>query len=403
MKSRSANQSLKGYYYQFDKTILSLLTSPLTTSITVEGIEDLDIENIIDTTVIQCKYYASKNFSLVALRPAIIFMIENFLKSGRDLQYRIYAHFSDLESKTFKPSIEEIRGLLTFTEDGKLINFLTANKISDDDLKSFLSKFTIEVGENFEKQQQQTLDKIGEAMNAKSTEEKEFFYSKALKIIYDLAIRKELEKRKISKKNFLEVLSNGQVFLFDQWFYQFKSKQSYIKFVRKSIKTADGMRTQKSKFLLIGANILNSQTAKLNIEHFIKNLIESHFKIGSALSNTECWTIILEMDISEIKSVKERLIKQNLKFNEGWEHIYFSANIFDEKPVLRLSKSDKILNSSYSFRLLSLDTYLKYKDILAKPHCVFNFTKNNLDIIFKDAQKFFIEAKNLEEVSQIII
>ena len=78
MQSRSANAALLGYYYQFDKTILSILNGNNTTKVTVEGLEDIDINNVTGTTVMQCKYLPSKKYSLAVLRPAIIFMLENF-------------------------------------------------------------------------------------------------------------------------------------------------------------------------------------------------------------------------------------------------------------------------------------------------------------------------------------
>lgn len=45
MKNRQANDKIKGYFYQFNKTIYEILSqNNQKAKITVEGIEDVDIE-----------------------------------------------------------------------------------------------------------------------------------------------------------------------------------------------------------------------------------------------------------------------------------------------------------------------------------------------------------------------
>ncbi|EPE2651041.1 hypothetical protein ACSG7X_002766 [Vibrio fluvialis] len=45
--SRTAESTIKGFLYQFQKTIKEILTAPFDSSITVEGIvEDVDIDHI---------------------------------------------------------------------------------------------------------------------------------------------------------------------------------------------------------------------------------------------------------------------------------------------------------------------------------------------------------------------
>ena len=58
-KERSAIATIKGYYYQFDYFILQLLKcNNETDSICIEGIEDVDLKTVDESTAIQCKYYA---------------------------------------------------------------------------------------------------------------------------------------------------------------------------------------------------------------------------------------------------------------------------------------------------------------------------------------------------------
>ena len=64
--ARSAIDTITGYYYQFDKTIIQLLSCEnLTDIITVEGIEDIDVDTGGSISAIQCKYYAKTEYTIL--------------------------------------------------------------------------------------------------------------------------------------------------------------------------------------------------------------------------------------------------------------------------------------------------------------------------------------------------
>jgi len=64
MMDRSATDTIKGYFYQFDYSIEQLLSlSNDTDEITVEGIEDIDIESSTESTAVQCKYYSKSEYN----------------------------------------------------------------------------------------------------------------------------------------------------------------------------------------------------------------------------------------------------------------------------------------------------------------------------------------------------
>ena len=53
-RSRSAHHGIKGYLYQFIKTIESILQLKKNENLTVEGHEDIDIHGLCESTLIQC-------------------------------------------------------------------------------------------------------------------------------------------------------------------------------------------------------------------------------------------------------------------------------------------------------------------------------------------------------------
>lgn len=62
MTTRAADATIKGYYYQFDTSILKLLELQTNAdSLTIEGIEDIDVNTATEATAIQCKYVRRYN------------------------------------------------------------------------------------------------------------------------------------------------------------------------------------------------------------------------------------------------------------------------------------------------------------------------------------------------------
>lgn len=79
--NRNAVNTIKGYFYQFDYSILRILELDNSDdSITVEHIEDIDVKTANETTAIQCKYYEKTEYNHSTIAKPIRFMLLNFIK-----------------------------------------------------------------------------------------------------------------------------------------------------------------------------------------------------------------------------------------------------------------------------------------------------------------------------------
>lgn len=63
-RSRDAVDTIKGYYYQFDYFIFQLISLVNEEdTVTIEGIEDVDILEEKEMVAVQCKYYAKTEYN----------------------------------------------------------------------------------------------------------------------------------------------------------------------------------------------------------------------------------------------------------------------------------------------------------------------------------------------------
>ena len=94
---RTANATILGFNYQFNKSILEILKADDDkTKVMLEGtIEDLDIFLPDKTIAVQCKYYEStENLTPGVLAKPIFDMLLSYLQDN-NLNYRLYIHYKN--------------------------------------------------------------------------------------------------------------------------------------------------------------------------------------------------------------------------------------------------------------------------------------------------------------------
>ncbi len=77
---RTADYTIQGFLYQFNKTALEILKAQADDTITIEGIiEDIEVASSASLKAIQCKYHeASTSFSASAVYEPLLRMLKHF-------------------------------------------------------------------------------------------------------------------------------------------------------------------------------------------------------------------------------------------------------------------------------------------------------------------------------------
>ncbi|MES5896650.1 DUF87 domain-containing protein [Bacillus cereus group sp. RP43] len=215
-RKRSAESTIAGYLYQFDKTIIELLSQESDDSlIGVEGIEDIDVEDLnnINNVSIQVKYYAKSIYKTSEIKEPIQEMFNHFkndLKNDRiTREYYLYAHFKE---GTEKLKLNENRNLIN-QDDVDVLDFLkehiltTKDKhgviktqlyidedfgITDEHLQAFIKALKIDLdAKDINDQYNEVLTLLQQNIdNCKDTGDAEnYYYNNALKVIFNKAIQ----------------------------------------------------------------------------------------------------------------------------------------------------------------------------------------------------------------------
>lgn len=243
MKDRSAVDTIIGYFYQFDRAMLEILSQvDPQARICVEGIEDVDLSVEGELSAIQCKYYAKTEYNHSVIKEAVIFMLKHYAGATEKINYHICSFYKSGQEKLKEITVEFLKAnFLTYVkterndQDEKV---KVTHKIheelglNDDDLLGFIGFLKIDLkSQSFEYQYKSVVSLIVSNLGVSSSEAERYHYNAALKLVRDLSTRQDKAMRTIAKHEFIEGI-RGRDEVFDSWFIRRKGRTAYVRSIR---------------------------------------------------------------------------------------------------------------------------------------------------------------------------
>lgn len=235
---RSAVDVIRGYLYQFDLTILKALSLPDHHSLSVEEIEDIDIQNATETTAIQCKYYEQSVYNHSVISEPIRKMFTHFIKEGgmkNGTHYKLYGKFSGGQEKLPELITPEFvkDSFFSYTKKKEKHDHQVESGASDLDVEKFVKSLTLDINApSFDDQQRAINAELERCLSCSAQEAEFFYYNNALNAVRKLCSNRDPGKRRITKREFLEAISTKDI-LFSRWLIELKGAAAYVKEVRK--------------------------------------------------------------------------------------------------------------------------------------------------------------------------
>jgi hypothetical protein len=358
MADRTAIDTIRGYFYQFDYSIISLLNlSNETDSILVEGVEDIDITTATETTAIQCKYYEKTEYNHSVIAEPIRLMLNHFkeVKLGNQatIKYKLRGHYKSGHSKLSLPlSIQSLKdNFLTYTRTEKIndVNIKvkhyhhTELNLSDTDLTEFIHLLEIDINAvEFEKQFKEIISLFKTIFNCGDLSAEFYFYNSALRVITDLSKDSIQSNRNITKGDFLKLVNNSRI-LFNEWYVLIKGEKAHYANLRREYFGNVNILFKERFFLFeIDPNVYSRSDVKTLINLIIKN----YTKIINQPTPFCPYIYIHGMDNSELIELKKDLTEDEIIISDGFdfEGAAFNPKSVIKKPTLSYQIKLKFLN-----------------------------------------------------------
>lgn len=407
MKDRSATNTLRGYFYQFDYSIIQLLELKNgTDSITVEGVEDIDISTATDQTAIQCKYYSKTEYNHSVIAKPIRLMLDHFAgyKKGRNnrVKYILRGHFKYGQHKLSLPidviALKSFFLTYTKTVNGVRQKFKLHEKLNldDNELLEFLSLLTVDINaDDFVNQYNDLIRLLRAKFNCSEFAAENFYYNGSLKIIRELSIQKTIGSRKISKNNFLKKIDTRQI-LFNEWFIEKKGEKAYFQGLRKEYFSSLNISPFERIFIF-----------EIDPKHYQRNeLKELLFIISRKWSKITqrdpkpfCpYVYIHNLESRELIELKKELKSEGFDFIDGYDFMgaEFNPNSIAREPNFTNGIRLKIINEiKFINEILKTTKATKeiYQFFIQKPFY------ENADISLKHIK---IQVSNLNNIKNIL-
>ena len=332
-KPRSATNTIKGYFYQFDKSILEILEQSNETNIvTIEGVEDIDIENSDEIQFVQCKYYEETEFNNSIIKEPIQLMFRHYLKNRTEAQsknftYKLYGFYNKGHEKLRELTTENLRTyFLDFskyevTDELGNLNYQIKNKegeikfeeaLQTDDIEDFNKRLFVNIkADSYENQIEKIKSKIQNDLSDYSEEDIELIYFNALKIIKDLACEHNIEKRQISKKEFWDRIKTKNYY-FERWMSELLEWEDYKKIIHKKYFPRVSNLSPAHRFFILdcqGESVNNVKNVISEISRKYSRLIHQ-FSPYVYLYNT--------LNVDFVTELKEKLYEDGCFFKDGF-------------------------------------------------------------------------------------
>lgn len=352
MTNRSAVDTIKGYFYQFDMSILSVLRlANDSDSISIECVEDIDLQTASDVTAVQCKYYAKTEYNHSVIKEAVRYMLSHFkeVKAGTKpkVSYVIRGHYASGQDKlSGSINIEFLKKhFLTYTTKKVERYHHVELSLTDSDLTEFLALLTVDINAlEFDKQFQNVIKQLQNTFNCKQFSAEYFYYNNALRVTRELSIGSSPADRTISKKAFIDRVNTSSI-LFNEWFVQKKGKKLHLAALRKEYFT-DLNISPFERFFLVEIDPASYVRAELKELIFI--LSKKWSKTSKREPTPFCpYLFIQGIPEDELLVLKKELSMEGLKFVDGYDYqgADFSANSIAQKATHSNGIKIKILNS----------------------------------------------------------
>ena len=321
--SRDAIDTLRGYYYQFDYFVLKLLTAGNADDvITLEGMEDVDIQTATETTAVQCKYYAGTEYNHSIIAKPIRFMLKGFVSHvGAPLNYKLYGYYKTGTDKLSQPLTLDFvkKHFMTYTADKVKHEFHVDEGITDAQITDFISHLEINLNATtYEKQEKDVQDAIKATFNIRSKAEQQvaYYYNHALGLVRQICVEPNVAKRSVSKRHFVELLKRDAAETFDAWYLVKKGKDQYCRLMRSRYFTFHNVSPAKRFFLIDTAGATVAQIVKV-----IKQIKEKYAKFALRLDRPFCPYIYLQgISDADKNTVIKTLIEDRLVVKDGYEY-----------------------------------------------------------------------------------
>lgn len=377
--------ALRGYKFQFDRTILEIFNNP-TKTIEIEQLQDYGFDDYL----IQVKYHNTDytpSQQKQKIKKPLVQLFNQYLKNKTN-KFILFIYLK---------GISPTKKTLTVTE---LDSILGRNKrFSASERADFITCFTLIYADDFEKQYKEVIKNI-KAAYSKTDEEAEIYYSVISSHLLETVTNNPPSansKRKTSKSEIDKIISTGKKLIYKSAYIEIVAKEKQLKNLNKLFfKTS--LNTEPLERIFI---IEVTPTVEIKLLKELVLLLKTKWSKNKtkAIPDTDRFVpLIYFKGIQEIELVKLKtdLQKDGYVINDGYDFMNADLNInsLKTRPTFTNKLFFKFINKQQD-----LEELLRNLDRTGE---VYQFFIDRPVPITFNGKHIEIEIEDIEDIKNII-
>lgn len=341
MATRDAVSTIRGYFYQFDYSILQVLKLENDSdTICIEGIEDVDINDRNNIVLHQCKCYEGTEYNHSEIKEALEWMLKHFAHNkDSDFKYYLYGVYKSGQHKL--PQIIDVefakKNFFTKKHRNAPTEYLYQQlKLSDDDITLFLQKLTIDINAVGLKMQEETVrEELCKALDCK-IQQIEPYYCNALSIIRRLATQTDLSDRTISRSQFIQEVKDVDN-QFEVWLLHKNGSSNFAKAIKKKYFNNGLNISPYDRFFIIECN---KNTSIVDLKTIILRISNKYSKLSQRAKPKFCpYFCFYGLEDDKLLELKKQLARDKIVFADGYD---FRGADFNVASVVKEPTKDHL-------------------------------------------------------------
>lgn len=399
MTTRDAVSTIRGYFYQFDYSILQVLRLERDTdTIRIEGIEDVDINDEKDIILHQCKCYEGTEYNHSVIKDAVGWMLKHFANNrNSDYKYYIYGVYKSGQQKLAQSINVDFAKIHFFTKKHKNSpDELLHEQLSltDDDISEFLQRLVININaDSFEVQENNVREELCISLGLK-IQEVEPYYCTALSIIRHLATQKEVSDRTISRGKFIRQIRNLDN-QFEIWLLHKTGSAKFAKAIKKKYFSERLNISPYDRFFIIECN---QHTSIVDLKMVILHISRKYSAMSQRAKPKFCpYFCFYGLDENtKLVELKKCLARDDVQFVDGYD---FKGADFNVNSVVKEPNKDRLI----SLRIIdSIDFLDKVYEAANLPIEIYQFYHSNAKYENSDHKHVKIPFENINDIIDMV-
>ncbi len=350
--SRAADYTIKGFLYQFNKSLLEVLRSPDGSTVAIEGVvEDIEVATPSAVTAIQCKYHeASDSFTPSAVFKPLLQMMDHFHRNAAaSIRYVLFAYFPRATDSA-RPTMEKSDLEAALASKNKQYRQYVSTLRGTVDVDAFFKKFSLEFGPTFDELVGQVCAEL-EVGGIPKIDIDTLAYPNAIHMIAGLSIKHDPKERKITRTQFLEHLRGIRRTAISRWTLALRTRKQLLDARRKQLKT-NLDKNSRLRYLIVDAATLDDFQDEIVL--FVTDYLDKyHFKQAHISTPILC----LRSTEDVFRDIQYRLYTRGVVSTDGCIGEHFFESFFFRTPMLRKNASGG-LDREFSLRVMRWEDHI---------------------------------------------